>query len=85
MNVNVDKKAMLDQLCSLLKIRSVKSEALPDAPFGEGVKNALVYFLDLAASMGFKTVNYDNYIGEVIFGQGEPFGILCHLDVVPEG
>ena len=85
MNVNIDKKAMFDQLCSLLKIRSVKSEALPDAPFGEGVKNALVYFLDLAASMGFKTVNYDNYIGEVIFGQGEPFGILCHLDVVPEG
>lgn len=35
--------------------------------------------------MGFETRNYDNYVGEVLFGEGEPFAILAHLDVVPAG
>lgn len=36
--------------------------------------------------MGMKTENYDNYIGEIEFGEGEEtLGILGHIDVVPEG
>ncbi len=35
--------------------------------------------------MGFETHNYDNYVGEVLFGEGKPFAILAHLDVVPAG
>ena len=35
--------------------------------------------------MGFETHNYDNYVGEVIFGEGKDFAILAHLDVVPAG
>ena len=76
---------ILSVLYPLLKIKSVKSAPEDGAPFGKGVKEALEYCLNLAESMGFKTKNYDNYIGEVICGEGEPFGILCHLDVVPEG
>lgn len=35
--------------------------------------------------MGMKTENYDNYIGEIEFGEGEEtLGILGHIDVVPE-
>lgn len=71
-----------------LKIKSVKSEAVADAPFGEGVKNMLLTALKDAEALGFKTVNYDNYVGEVIFGDGEDIdglAVLCHLDVVPEG
>ena len=69
-----------------LKIKSVKSEAVAAAPFGEGVKNMLLTALKDAEALGFKTVNYDNYAGEVVWGEGEKtLGILCHVDVVPEG
>lgn len=52
-------------------------------PFGKETADCLNYFLDLAKSMGFETKNYDNYVGEVIFGSGEDFAVLAHLDVVP--
>lgn len=54
-------------------------------PFGKETADCLAYFLNLAESFGFETKNYDNYIGEVIFGRGEDFAILAHLDVVPAG
>ena len=76
---------VLENLFPLLKIKSVKSAPKKGAPFGEGIRAALDYSLDLAEKMGFHSINYDGYIGEVIIGEGEPFGILCHLDVVPEG
>ncbi len=54
-------------------------------PFGKETADCLAYFLNLAKSFGFETRNYDNYIGEVVFGEGEEFAILAHLDVVPAG
>ena len=54
-------------------------------PFGKETAECLQFFLDLAQSFGFETKNYDNYIGEVIFGKGEEFAVLAHLDVVPAG
>ncbi|MDE7306282.1 MAG: Sapep family Mn(2+)-dependent dipeptidase [Clostridia bacterium] len=54
-------------------------------PFGKGAADCLNYFLSLAKDFGFETKNYDNYAGEVIFGNGEEFAILAHLDVVPAG
>ncbi len=82
-----DKEKMVYNFFELLKIRSVKEAPTENAPFGEGVREALRYTLNLAKTLGFEVKNYDNYIGEVIWGEGEgnPFGILCHLDVVPEG
>ncbi|MDE7453761.1 MAG: Sapep family Mn(2+)-dependent dipeptidase, partial [Clostridia bacterium] len=59
--------------------------ALAGMPFGKEVNDCLEYFLNLAASYGFETKNYDGYAGEVIFGEGEEFAILAHLDVVPAG
>ena len=56
-----------------------------NCPFGKETANCLNHFLSLARDMGFETVNYDNYVGEVIFGAGEPLAILAHLDVVPAG
>ena len=54
-------------------------------PFGKETADCLAYFLSLAEKMGFETHNYDNYIGEVVFGQGKDFAVLAHLDVVPAG
>ncbi|MDK2800931.1 MAG: succinyl-diaminopimelate desuccinylase [Clostridiales bacterium] len=70
----------------LVQIPSVKSDPLPNKPFGEGVNNALTYMLGLGQKMGFKTKNVDGYIGYIEFGTGkELVGILAHLDVVPPG
>lgn len=54
-------------------------------PFGKETADCLNHFLSLAEKMGFETHNYDNYVGEVIFGSGEELAILAHLDVVPAG
>lgn len=55
------------------------------APFGKTTGACLDYFLSLAQEMGFETHNYDGYAGEVIYGEGEEFAVLAHLDVVPAG
>ena len=81
-------KNSLYSLKKIMQIPSVKGDALPNAPFGENVANCLTEFLNLAKSLGFDTVNYDNYIGEVNFGSGndlDGLSILAHLDVVPAG
>lgn len=72
-------------ISEIVKFDSAQAPALPGMPFGKGAAESLDYFLRLAKNMGFETQNYDNYVGEVLFGEGEEFAILCHLDVVPAG
>lgn len=72
-------------IVEMLQYDSSLSEACEGAPFGKGAADCLAAFLAKAESFGFKTKNYDGYIGEVLFGEGEPFAILAHLDVVPAG
>ncbi len=83
-------KNYLDQavkaISESIKFDSSLSEPLEGAPFGKGAADCLAHFLNLAKSLGFETANYDGYIGEVTFGEGEEeFAILAHLDVVPAG
>lgn len=75
----------LNWLREILQINSVEKEALPNYPFGLGVGKTLDYSLDLMQKLGFKTKNVDGYCGWAEIGEGELFGILVHLDVVPEG
>lgn len=74
-------------LKNLISFESVNSLPEENAPFGIENKKALDYFLSLAKSFGFETINYDNYAGEVVFGNpiGKEIGIIGHLDVVPAG
>lgn len=69
----------------ILKFDSSLKPAEEGCPFGKETADCLQYFLSLAESMGFETHNYDNYVGEVTFGEGKEFAILAHLDVVPAG
>lgn len=69
----------------ILQFDSSLKEEVDGCPFGKETADCLAYFLDLAKSMGFETRNYDNYAGEVVFGEGKDFAILAHLDVVPAG
>jgi len=86
--VNKRKDDFIADLQGLLQIKSVLDEenATKDAPLGEGVKEALMYMLDLGKKDGFETKNVENIAGHLQFGAGaESIGILCHVDVVPEG
>ncbi|PLS14898.1 dipeptidase PepV [Bacillus sp. M6-12] len=72
----------------LLQIKSVLDEenGTPDAPLGKGIQEALEYMLNLGEKDGFKVKNTDNLAGHIEMGEGDDLvGILCHLDVVPEG
>lgn len=78
------KDEMLKDICDLIRIKSDKGEPKENMPFGEGPAKALEAALKLADSMGFKTKNYDNYVGTVDFNDKEKgLDILGHLDVVP--
>lgn len=69
----------------ILQFDSSMKEADGEYPFGKENADCLQFFLALAESFGFETHNYDNYVGEVVYGKGEPFAVLAHLDVVPAG
>jgi succinyl-diaminopimelate desuccinylase len=82
------KEDLIRDTQQLLHIKSLLDEenATEDAPLGEGVKEALHYMLQLGEKDGFSSENVGNLAGHLEFGQGEELlGILCHVDVVPEG
>lgn len=79
-------KQMIDGILELVRIDSVEKPAEPGAPFGPGVKAALEKALELGRRLGFRSVNLDNQIGYVEYGQGDDY--VCamgHVDVVPVG
>ncbi|XMB87431.1 dipeptidase PepV [Mycoplasmatota bacterium WC44] len=90
MNFNIDnyKDDLIKDLQDLLRIKSVLTEFNPNNkfPFGDGIQEALEFMLDLGDGSGFNVMNIDNYAGYIEFGSGDSeLGVLCHLDVVPEG
>lgn len=89
-NLNAIVDGMRDDIIrttqEMVRIKSVKEAPVGDMPFGEGIQKCLEYTLNLCESMGFETVNVDNYAMHADLGQGaETLGILAHIDVVPEG
>jgi len=77
--------AFIKDLEKLISFPSVKGKAEDGMPFGKDVFDAYKFMMDLARSFGFATTNYDNYIGEAVYGEGEELGIIGHVDVVPAG
>lgn len=88
--IEVEKRKddLIEDTKKLLQIKSVLDEenAEENAPLGKGVKEALDFMLQLGESDGFTAKNVGNLAGHLEFGQGEEIvGVLCHVDVVPEG
>ena len=82
------KESLIKDTQGLLHIKSLLDEehTSPDAPLGQGVKEALDFMLNLGEKDGFTPKNVGNLAGHLEFGEGkELLGILCHVDVVPEG
>ncbi|ANQ54523.1 dipeptidase [Thermosipho sp. 1063] len=77
---------MLDSLRRIIRIKSVMETKKDNMPFGEGPARALSETLEICKELGFETLNVDNYAGHATFGnKGKLYGVLGHLDVVPEG
>ncbi|MGN0704461.1 MAG: Sapep family Mn(2+)-dependent dipeptidase [Lentihominibacter sp.] len=79
---------MIENLQKLIRIQSVvQPESFycnEEAPFGEKMREALDFVLDLGREKGFECVNYGNRACEIHFGSGEEsVGAALHLDVVP--
>jgi succinyl-diaminopimelate desuccinylase len=81
--MTINRDNAINWLTDILKFPSVEGEKKENAPFGEDVAKCLDYALDLLSSLGFNVKNVEGYCGFGEIGQGELFGILCHLDVVP--
>lgn len=77
---------MLNDLAEIIEIESVLGEADENAPFGEGPRKALDWFLAKGKEYGMAVKDYDGYCGHAEIGEGERLiGLLCHLDIVPAG
>lgn len=83
--IDSQREDFLKDLKSLVDIRSVREEAKEGMPFGEGPANALKEAIKISASHGFETVNFDNFAGEITYGNNPILMLLAHLDVVDEG
>ena len=78
------KDEMLEDLKSLVRINSVRGDALPGKPFGEGPARAAQAAMELMERYGLKVTNYDNYVVTGDYsGQEKALDVLAHLDVVP--
>ncbi|MDE6189194.1 MAG: Sapep family Mn(2+)-dependent dipeptidase, partial [Clostridia bacterium] len=59
------------------------SSPCPASPFGEGVAKCLELVCETAKNFGMKVHNQEGYYCTCDIGEGETFGILGHIDVVP--
>lgn len=66
---------------------SFLQDKVDGAPFGQDILDCLKDTLDLFKEEGYSTfIDPDGYYGYAEIGESaEIFGILCHLDVVPQG
>ncbi len=77
---------LLDDYRDMLRIPSLESDPLPNAPFGQANRDALDLALKLCDKYGFKTADIEGYCGYGEFGSGDKMVMsLGHLDVVPTG
>lgn len=90
--VEQNKDEMIIALQRAVRINSERGESFLSKegqtyPFGQGIQDALEYFLELGKNMGFEVKNVDNQAGHIDFrGTGDGLvGILGHIDVVPAG
>ncbi|MBQ2094758.1 MAG: M20/M25/M40 family metallo-hydrolase, partial [Firmicutes bacterium] len=85
---------VIEDLQNLLRYRTVEDETAvpePGKPFGPITYDCLQAALGIAKRLGFEAESVDGYCGSIVVPAEEPetekpetFGILAHLDVVPE-
>ena len=79
---------MAQDIVRLVRIPSVSDPDSDSKPFGPGCRAALEEMLKIGEEYGFKTKNYENYVGALWLEDGpmeNTIGMWNHLDVVPVG
>lgn len=80
---------MLEDICRLVRIRSVREEAQPGKPFGQGPWLAMQEAKAMLEEKGFAVRNFEHYVLDADLpgtdGAAPRLGILAHMDVVEEG
>jgi succinyl-diaminopimelate desuccinylase len=82
------KEFIINDLVKFIQIPSVLNEdtSTEKQPFGKDIDDSLNFMLNLAERDGFTTRNIDGYAAHIEYGEGSDLvGVLCHVDVVPEG
>ena len=69
----------------LIAFNSIQEASLPSMPFGKANYDCLQTALKICKEIGFTVKNLDGYCGYAEIGEGDSFGILAHLDIVPAG
>lgn len=85
--INNSKSDFYTELKKIISIKSVKSTAKENAPFGEGPKEALTTIVSIIRKMGFKAGIVNNAMAYAQWGDDDDhyIGVIDHLDVVPAG
>lgn len=79
-------QALVQDTFKLIRINSVQSEPMPNAPFGIGPKQVLDTALEMGKEDGFYTTDYEVGVVSLAMQSGQPdLGIWLHGDVVPVG
>lgn len=75
----------VEDLRALVSANSKNMPPLGNAPFGEGIEQALTTAVAIAEKLGFQTfIDPEGYYAYAEVGEGEELmGVLGHLDVVP--
>lgn len=80
------RQKLIDDICRLVQIESVKGEAKPGKPYGDGPAAALQTAEELSRGMGFAVTDYDGYVAAIDMNEKPTqLDILAHLDIVPGG
>lgn len=80
------REEMIQDLESLIRINSERTEELEDMPYGKGPYEALKKGMEILEKYGFKVKNYGNRVITGDISENETkLDILAHLDVVPAG
>ncbi|MCL2628633.1 MAG: dephospho-CoA kinase [Oscillospiraceae bacterium] len=77
---------MLRDIEKLVAIKSVRSAALPGAPYGKNSREVLTAAEAMLKEKGLETSVFEDMIVTATFGANPPeLGILAHLDIVDAG
>ncbi len=80
------KQDMIDDICALVQIDSIRGTPQEGMPFGKGPNDAVQKALAICQREGLSTKNVDGYMAYGTFGNSEEYiGIIGHLDVVEVG
>lgn len=87
--IAVHRGSLAEEICELVRIRSVADKTASVGPYGQGCRDAVDKYMEICHRHGLEVENHGYQVAEAYHsGWGdrrERIGLMGHLDVVPEG